>query len=429
MDNKMNIKLRKAKIALTIPTGRPNVKKVVRAFLNNAKIHGYDLKNFSVYLAIDLEYEKTLAGDFRLPLDIEESLGNVVYIFEEDRNRIARSISSKFGLDLGFANRLFAGRGYSQQRNSVLLWALKEGNDFAICVDDDESPFVPVKSDDGDIEWKNLDFFTPHLEAMIGGADVTRGPYLGYISPIPSDFEKDIPEEIRRKLGEALKFGSEIIAGDSFLNLMNKIRYLPQGEIDNPTRPFNVESGENGKPILSGNMGINLKSLKDGKVPLFYNPPKARGEDAIFALQLGNAKVVEVDSYIFHDPFGMYPGVFNGRFPKRLRNIPVTLQARVRFSDALTGWLKYAPVLINMTSSDSYEKKQRIGEMLSKIGAPTKELAVILDCPDMNNCRDVLFQYSRDVEVHLSDLAKAQKMWRESIIPSINEKLEWDIEL
>lgn len=411
------------KIALTIPTGRPNVKKSVKAFLENAVSHGYSLSDFSVYLSIDREYQKTEKEDFYLDSDLVEGLKKVVYIFEEDRELLATEIVREFNFKSDLINNLFSGRGYSKQRNSALIFALKDNNDYAICFDDDEAPFVPIKRADGSVSWKNLDFFGPHVNALSSGADITRGPYLGYLSPVPSDFEKNIPSEIRKKLGEALQWGNDVITSYSFFDLMNKIKYLEEEELVSPSRPFVVESGKNGKHIYAGNMGINLKSLRSGKVPIFYTPPSARGEDTIFALQLDELEVVEVNSFIFHDPFGLYPDVFDHEFPEFLRSIPVTDKTKERFASALVGWLKYAPILIFMTSKTEAERSHRLGEMLSKISEPTQQLAEVLDCPEINTCETVLRNYSLNVEKHLNELNTVQALWKNHLAVSSLSKL------
>ena len=52
------------KIAVTIPTGRPRVKRVVEAFIKNALEYGYNLKDFSVYLSIDTKFGNTKEENF-----------------------------------------------------------------------------------------------------------------------------------------------------------------------------------------------------------------------------------------------------------------------------------------------------------------------------------------------------------------------------
>jgi len=410
----------KMKIAITIPTGRLRVKKVVRAFIDNAILHGYNPKDFSIYLSIDTTYQNTKKEDFKLDPELVKKVKKVTYIYEENRNKLGKEIINRCKANPKIIEQLFIGNGYSKQRNSALLLAIQDNNDIAICIDDDEAPFIPIRKKNGKIEWKNLDFFGPHIKELSNGTDITRGPYMGYQSPVPSDFEKDVPEEIRIKLGEALQLGSDVITRYSFFNLMNQIKYLSEEELLNPTRPFVVKNNKNGKHIYAGNMGINLHSIRQGKIPIFYTPPNARGEDTIFALQIKDITVKEVNSFIFHDPFDMYQEIFDSKFPEHLKAIPVTDSTKLRFAQALLGWLKYAPILINLTSENEKDKKQRIEEMINKIEEPTRELASILKCPELNDCLKTLVEYSINVNDHSRDLSIAQKEWKHKIIPSIS---------
>ncbi|MFH1327009.1 MAG: hypothetical protein ABIH59_02690 [archaeon] len=406
------------KIALTIPTGRPRVKKVVKAFIENAILHGYNPKDFSVYLSIDTEFENAKLSDFKLDPRVEKKVNKVVYISNKKRTIIGKEIINKTEVNSEVAENLFVGRGYSKQRNAALYLAIKDKNDFAICIDDDEAPFIPIKKENDQIYWKNLDFFTPHIKELTSGTDITRGPYMGYQSPIPSDFEKDIPEEIRKKLGEALKWGSDVITQYSFFNLFSQIKYLSEESLNN-TEAMIVEEGENGKHIYAGNMGLNLNSVGQRKIPIFYTPPKARGEDTIFALQLNKVLVKEVKSYIFHDPFNIYPEIFEGKFPEILKRIPITKDTKERFVSALIGWIKYAPILIELTSSNTKEKHTKIKEMLDKIEEPTHELANLLNIPELKECKGILKKYHEEVEDHHNELIIVQKEWQNKIIPSL----------
>lgn len=406
------------KVALTIPTGRPSVKKVVKAFIENAIIYGYDPKDFSVYLSIDREYQNTVHSDFKIDPRIERKLNKVFYISNKRREEFGKKIAKRLGIPFKIAEDLFIGRGYSKQRNVALLMALGDGNDFAICIDDDEAPFIPIKKESGKVYWKNLDFFTPHIKALASGADITRGPYMGYQSPIPSDFDRDVPEEIRKKLGEALMWGSDVITEYTFFNLMSQIKYLSEKDLED-MKPVVVKNGINGKHVYAGNMGINLNSVRNGKIPIFYTPPSARGEDTIFALQLKKARVLEVKSFIFHDPFQIYPEIFEKKFPEELKRIPITHNSKERFSNALIGWLKYAPLLIEMTSKNAEQKERKISEMVDKIGEPTCEIASLLDLPELLESESILRKYHEEVKLHKKGLIKAQKEWQEKIVPSL----------
>jgi hypothetical protein len=108
----------------------------------------------------------------------------------------------------------------------------------------------------------------------------------------------------------------------------------------------------------------------------------------------------------------MYSEIFKGEFPKNLKSIPVTSKTKERFTDALIGWLGYAPLLIFMTSQDEREKEDRLKNISSKIGEPTRKLAEILNYPRLEKCEEVFNCYYNSLEKDFSDLRMAQESWR-----------------
>lgn len=413
-----NLKNKKPSIALAIPTGRPKVKEVVESFVNNMYSHGHDISNVSVYLSIDLTYKNTKLEDFELPKSLENRINNVTYIDQNERESLANRLIDDADLSIDSAITLFSGNGYSKQRNSALVQAILDKCDYAICFDDDEAPIVPMKTRAKKLEWVNMDFFGPHLDALISGSDITRGPILGYRSPIPSDFVKNVPKNIRIKLGEALSHGSDVISRETFFELMNDIKYLLPIDLSGLNgRPFEVPVGKNGKHIYAGNMGINLNTIAKTDFPIFYTPPGARGEDTIFALNIPNLKVTEVNSFIFHDPFNMYPDIYKGKYPSELMPVPIDSNTIKRFSSALIGWLKYAPILIKMTSDYDANFESRMKKMISTIKDPTDKLYDLFRVKDFKECPITLQRYRDDVHAHHRQYTTVQSEWRTKIVP------------
>ena len=70
---------------------------------------------------------------------------------------------------------------------------------------------------------------------------------------------------------------------------------------------------------LGSTLCINMNHLD--KIPAFYNPPEARGEDTFFSTLLDDAKVLRVPVYHFHDGFLKYPGIMKQKYPVSLRKI------------------------------------------------------------------------------------------------------------
>jgi len=400
------------KVSLIIPTGRPQVKKVVKSFLDNAEYHGYDLKNFSVYLAIDTSFQDAKLKDFMFDESIEKKISRVVYISEEDRVELSKKFK---GSDCNekFLNLIFSNYGHSRQRNSALFCAAIDGNDVAIGIDDDESPCIPVK-DGKKIKWKNMDFFTPHLKELIQGCDITSGSYTGYISPIPSNLSEKVPENIRKNLGKAFSYGNDVTNENTFIGEINKPILLDSKDIDK--FPYDVVKGKYGKHLYGGNMGINLHSLKKGRIPVFYTAPGSRGDDSIFAFHLRETSVKKVGSFIFHDPFSKYSCVFDKKFPNKLEDIRLDEGTLKRFARCIIGRLKYAPLLIHLSSKDVTEREELMIKMIALIEKSTGEMALALDCPELNNCTNILLEFSSEVDQHYSDLTNVQSEWKNSVI-------------
>ncbi len=83
------------------------------------------------------------------------------------------------------------------------------------------------------------------------------------------------------------------------------------------------------------------------KIPAFYNPPEARGEDTFFSTLLDDAKVLRVPVYHFHDGFLKYPGIMKQKYPVSLRKIKGDeSEIGLRFLRASKGWMKYKPLLL-----------------------------------------------------------------------------------
>lgn len=408
------------KIAITLAAGRPRVVNVLEAFLRNARMHGHDTNQFSIYLSIDNDFMNTKMEDFKIPTSMKEITNKIELISKEDRIAIGKQAQEKFGISEKNAKIMFYERGYSPLRNCALYRALVDGNDVAVFFDDDELPTVPIKKLDGKLLWQELDFFGPHIAALKNGVDITRGPYLGYLSPIPSDFDKNIPAEIRRALGQALSHGNDVVTADSFMDIMNShVRFLDPDQMFSEPRSVIVKEGLFGKHIYAGNMAIKLSAVREGKIPLFYTPPQARGEDTIFALQLGKVVVSEVNSFIFHDPFNMYPEILEGKLPERLEPVPVSRESIERFTSALLGWLKYAPILVRMTSKNLEEERYRIEKMLFELKRPSEKLALLLKDPKINTSCYTLKQYQEIVEENHNTLLDVQRDWKEKILQNI----------
>lgn len=110
------------------------------------------------------------------------------------------------------------------------------------------------------------------------------------------------------------------------------------------------------KRILGSPLCLNLKHLE--KIPAFYNPEGARGEDAFFSLLLNENKVVSVPVYHFHDPFIKFNNVLEGKYPRKIDKTKSNDKSvEQRFYKVARGWIKYRPLYLYATNRENYEKE------------------------------------------------------------------------
>jgi hypothetical protein len=351
------------RVALIIPTIRPKAKAIVTQFIANATSHGIATKGLSVYFSIDL-IGSTKCEDFYLDDDTKKKLHSVHYVDVYTRQTIAQTIVHHGLLDEEFLNQSFVQRGYAAARNAALFQALLDGNDFAINIDDDVVPVANFRDHDGTLGWLRINFFHIHLKALSEGADVTRGPYLGYPSPVV-DLAAILPFHYRKRLGIALSLGCEILHPD-ILTCRSHLRYATTHDLHCSSHYFSDECMRKTTIVYGGNLGINLHSVREGKLPLFFNPPGARGEDSFFGRCLdAKVRVSSIPAYVFHDPFGLNPELLGGRTPLALLPIvPATNKNLKRFAEALTGWIKYAPLWIYTQHADQEKRNETLHALI-----------------------------------------------------------------
>ena len=240
-------------------------------------------------------------------------------------------------------------------------------------------------------------------------ANVTIGYHCGYISPIPHiDFNEKFTEQDLKEFIEVIS--NDIISWESIKEKMqnnNGVTYAKR-EIAMGNGAYEIESDGVGKWVAGSTLCLNLND-KD-KIPAFYNPPAARGEDTFFSTLLDNSKTVRVPVYHFHDGFLKYTQIMDEVYPQTLRKINVKENnIKNRFLKASIGWIKYKPLLLYIKDKENYKKE---------INNIEKNLAEIL--PRLNNlfdddCFSILLEelkkYDRDVEKHYNEYTRTNKIW------------------
>nr|VFK19235.1 MAG: hypothetical protein BECKLPF1236B_GA0070989_11655 [Candidatus Kentron sp. LPFa] len=424
-------------IAIVFSTGRTQVREVAAAFMDNLRLFGHtDAHRITLYLSIDTSLEGAhFSNDFLTDIPIK-------IISDADRRQLARQLLGKHWQRLDGC--FLSGNGYAPQRNAAILEALQDGQDYLIFFDDDEYPHVPkIAPGETTLSWYRHDTLAPHLEAFENGDDVSYGYYLGYPLPVIA-LTGLLPKETLRAFGKALSLGCEVVYEDTFIHepvyryivieesyasddtlLLTPQLLTPQSAQTAHGIRYPYDKAPLDVAFRGGNLGINLHSIRNGKIPfLFFNPASARGEDIIFYNVIQDiAKVRLVDSFIFHDPFQEHLSILNGHFPTALPPPKSNEKTQTRFAQTLLGWLKYAPLFISQTTHAKPAYHAHMQKMLHDMRMPLQELGTALPSQPLAGSIHVLQQAADHIDPDLANLALAQELFLDAIMPAVND---WD---
>lgn len=398
-------------------TGRTNVCRIINSYYKEMleQVKKFEKKvKITIFILFDTSYQNTNILDFYNVLPEVYKEIDIEYITPEDIKEEIKKISIREEISIEDVD-FFLGYGHAKGRNTVMYYAIKNKMDYLLFWDDDEYPIAVQKEHNRNI-WTKQDNILKHLEFMEKEkADATIGYHCGYISPIPYiDFNDKFTENDMKELIEVIS--NDIISWESIREKMknnNGVTYanLVQGE-----GAYEVKSDGIGKWIAGSTLCLCLNNRD--KIPAFYNPPMARGEDTFFSTLLGNSKVFRIPVYHFHDGFLKYTEIMNGNYPNTLRKINIKEERiKSRFLQATIGWIKYKPLLLYIRDKETY--RDRIKDM-------TKKLKVII--PKLNEmfadeCFFVLLteleKYDKDVEKHYKDYIRTNQIWK-----TIKEKIK-----
>lgn len=399
------------KFGIGFVTGRPNVCKIINSTYERLinQFRELDRKvEITTYILFDLGYQFTTRIDFygiipNVYKDLTVRYITPEDIEEEKKKLMGREDFSKADVDL------FFGHGHAKGRNSLMYYALRDGMDYLLFWDDDEYPVACIKDENtGETIWKEQDNIAMHLK-HIKNADVTIGYHCGYISPIPYvELNEDVDEEKFKCYIEAL--GNDIISWDSIKEKFvknNGITYADP-KIANGIGEYEIKANGAGKWVAGSTLCLNLKHLS--KIPAFYNPEGARGEDTFFSTQLLNSRVIKVPVYHFHDGFLKYTNIVRGKYPKTLRKIRSSEeQIEERFFKASRGWIRYKPLLEYISNKDNYIESIEETRIQLENGIP--EVNKLFDNSDFNILLTDLDEYSKNVKKHYSEYIKTNEIW------------------
>lgn len=399
------------KFGIGFVTGRPNVCKVINntyeRLINQFKDSEKKVE-LTIFILFDLGYQFTTRVDFygivpNVYKDIKIRYITPEDIEEEKKKLIGKEILTKQESDL------FFGHGHAKGRNTLMYYAKKYKMDYLLFWDDDEYPVACIKNrETNELTWKEQDNIAMHLK-YIDNSDVTIGYHCGYISPIPYvELNEDIDENLFKQYIEAIS--NEVVSWESIKKKFvedNGITYANE-EIANGEGAYIQKDEGKGNWVVGSTLCLNLKHID--KIPAFYNPEGARGEDTFFSINLKNSIITKVPVYHFHDGFLKYTSVVRQKYPKNLRKIKATdEEVEQRFLKASRGWIKYKPLLLYLTDTTNYMEK--IKDNFAKLEKSIPEINKLFESDTFNLLLDDLNEYDKNVKKHYNEFIKTNEVW------------------
>ena len=398
------------KLGIGFVTGRPNVCNIINKYYKTIveQARRYDENiSITIFILYDMGYQQTDKTEFyKIIPEVYKDI-HIKYITPENIEEDKKILKGRYGFSTKEAEFIL-GHGHAKGRNTVMYYALKRNMDYLLFWDDDEYPVACLKGENGEITWVQQDNIFKQLE-NIEDAEVSVGYHCGYISPIPyMELDEEIEENVFKSYIEAIS--NELIEWDNIKKVMQKdngVTYADP-EIAKGNGKYEMDLTKGSKWVAGSTLCINLRKIE--KIPAFYNPPEARGEDTFFSMMLDNCKVVKTPVYHFHDGFLKFTGIMSGKFPKKLRRIePKDQNVALRFYKASVGWLKYKPLLLYIRNKKEYRDEiNKIRENL-KVSIPV--MNNIFKDQSFDNLLNVLDIYDQNVQKHYKDFQEANRIW------------------
>lgn len=399
------------KFGIGFLAGRPNVCNIINScykdILEQGERFGKPIK-FTIFILYDLEYQHTNRINFyNIKSDVYKNI-EIKYITPEDIEEEKKILLSRYNMNRNDIN-LILGHGYARARNSIMYFALKRKIDYLMFWDDDEYPIANIKNENGEIEWYKQDNILQHLK-YIENAELTMGYRCGNMAPIPHiEYNNKLNEEDFKKYIDGVS--NEAISWEK----VKKKNTSNEGGISFAKREIvingkekKVENFGSENWLLASGICFNLRRID--KIPAFYNPPFARGEDTFMSLMLKDKNIIQVPTYHFHDGFLKYTKILKGNYPTKLSNAKIDeASTEERFFNASVGWIKYKPLLIYITQKENY--RQVIDKAKENLRISIPKMNEVFFNYDFSCLLEILDKYDKDVEKHYRDYLKANQVW------------------
>lgn len=393
-------------------TGRPNVCNIINNYYKFLLEQVKEIESevsFTFFILYDLNYLNTKEEEFyKINSEVHEKI-KIKYITPKDVEKKNKEVMKKFNLAKTEAD-LLIGKGYAKARNTILYEAVEENIDYLLFWDDDEYPLAAIRNGD-EIKWIKQKNVLQHIK-NIENVDITYGHRCGLISPLPYvKYNKKLTEEVYKDFIDALE--NEVISWEKVKRMYKNDSGIGFADKNIANYTQEVEEMENVGTenfVLGSGICLNLRHLD--KIPAFYNPPGARGEDTFFSCSLGlkKAKILRIPVYHFHDAFLKFQFLMDEKYPKNLKKVKSDDSSiEKRFKRTTEGWTKYKPLLCYLNDKNNYEKtieicKEKLIKSTSIVGTAFK------NC-DLTNLSDILEEYDQNIEEHYLEYIKVNDVW------------------
>lgn len=365
--------------------------------------------NFTFFILYDLDYLETKEEEFyNINPDVLRKV-KIKYLSPKYVIQKNKEIMEKHKITQKQAD-LLIGKGYAKARNTILYEAVEQKIDYLMFWDDDEYPLASLKNGK-EIKWLKQNNILQHIK-NIENADVTYGYRCGLINPLPAiKYNETITEDVYKQFIEALE--NEVISWEKVKNMHRNDSGIGFAEEQIALANKPVEEIEKvGKTnfVLGSGICLNLTHLH--KIPAFYNPPDARGEDTFFSCALGKAgaKVLRIPVYHFHDGFLKFTFLMENKFPKRLKKITSEDNGiALRFKRTTTGWVKYKPLFYYILDKDNY--KDIMEQSKIKLKNSVQKMSNLFPNCDLSNLPTILEEYSNKAEQHYEEYLTVNEVW------------------
>lgn len=229
----------------------------------------------------------------------------------------------------------------------------------------------------------------------------------GYISPIPYlNISESIEEENIQDFIEAIS--NELVSYKSINEKFKKDNGVTFAKKSLVYGNETFELTGKNKFVAGSTLCLNLNHID--KIPAFYNPPSARGEDTFFSMNLKSSKVIKVPVYHFHDGFLKYKQIMKGNYPEKFKLVKANDEnVEKRFFKACQGWIKYKPLLLYILNKEDYE--YQIRKVKVKLKRSIRKINYLFDKSNFEDLVKQLEEYDSNVEKHYNDFIRVNEIW------------------